>query len=305
MLKYSIIIPHYNSTKYLEKLINSIPVKKDMEIIIVDDKSSNLEIENLKNILKKYKMKNIELFFNSTNIKSAGTCRNIGLKKAKGEWILFADSDDFFIDNFLDIIENSIKKIDEEVDVIYYSPISIDTITNKESFRGIKLTGLIKKYLHDKSYENEIRLRYCSYAPWSKIIRKELIISNNIFFDEIIVSNDLIFSFKIGKQARKIYAEDKNIYCVTKNPTSLMTIKDFNKFKIRIEKFIEYYYLMSERERKIIEISPIPLLIRWKNVNLKELIKAIIILKNNKIKFFKYLKINKERIKLLYNIILK
>lgn len=90
-MKYSIIIPHFNDFKSLERLLNSIPSRDDIEIIVIDDKSTDeYDLDSIKSKC---------IFLNNeTPIKSAGTCRNIGLKIAKGKWLLFADSDDVFFE---------------------------------------------------------------------------------------------------------------------------------------------------------------------------------------------------------------
>ena len=95
-MNLSIIIPHYNSSNFLEKLLLSIPKKKDIQVIIVDDKS---ELSHLKVIYELKKIYSFDFFQNNRD-KGAGSCRNIGLEIAIGKWILFADSDDFFVNNF-------------------------------------------------------------------------------------------------------------------------------------------------------------------------------------------------------------
>ena len=93
--KLSIIIPHYNRPHYLRTLLLSIPHLEEIQVIVVDDKSTEYqqEYECLK---KEFSDRNIE-FYDNDEVKSAGTCRNIGLRHAAGDWLLFADSDDYFI----------------------------------------------------------------------------------------------------------------------------------------------------------------------------------------------------------------
>ena len=97
--KVSIILPNYNSSKYLNATINSIinQTYKNWELIIVDDNSDNATL----NLLKKYKnKKNIKIFFLKKN-RGAGFCRNLAIKKSTSYYIAFIDSDDLWKKNKL------------------------------------------------------------------------------------------------------------------------------------------------------------------------------------------------------------
>ena len=95
-MKFSIIIPNYNSEKYIEKCIKSIlnQTYKNYEIIIIDDISTDNSVEIIKKILKKPH----KLIINKTKRLSGGT-RNVGIAEATGEYIIQIDSDDWFINN--------------------------------------------------------------------------------------------------------------------------------------------------------------------------------------------------------------
>ena len=92
--KVSIIMPNFNSDKYLNKTIKSVLGQnfKDWELIIVDDKSNSKTID----ILKSFKsFKKIKIIFLKTK-KGTAFCRNLALQKAKGSYIAFLDSDDIW-----------------------------------------------------------------------------------------------------------------------------------------------------------------------------------------------------------------
>src|SRR5699024_8599309 len=93
MINLSIIIPHYNSINTLQYLLESIPNYKDIEVIVIDDHSNAESKKELIEIGKK-KSTNIKFLNNEPHKIGAGACRNIGLDKASGKWLLFADADD-------------------------------------------------------------------------------------------------------------------------------------------------------------------------------------------------------------------
>src|SRR5699024_11398178 len=93
MVQLSIIIPHYNSTFLLAKLLRSIPYNSAVQVIIIDDNSDEFYQSELYNLQLK---NNVAIYTNESNTKGAGASRNIGLEKAVGKWLLFADSDDYY-----------------------------------------------------------------------------------------------------------------------------------------------------------------------------------------------------------------
>src|SRR5699024_4759838 len=118
MIDLTIIIPHYNSTNSLIKLLNSIPNKKNIEVIVIDDKSNKSEQIQLCHIYRNVNS-NVKIIKNNTQKKGAGVCRNIGLKTAIGKWLLFADSDDFFVKSFYEKVE---KYFNKDYEIIYFNP---------------------------------------------------------------------------------------------------------------------------------------------------------------------------------------
>ena len=103
MKKVSVIIPTYNSGKYIEECINSVinQTYTNLEIIVVDDCSN----DNTLSILKKYKDKRIKLIKLEEN-KGVSYARNRGIDFSSGEFICFLDSDDYW---YLDKIEKQVK----------------------------------------------------------------------------------------------------------------------------------------------------------------------------------------------------
>lgn len=232
MKKVSIIIPHYNSVDGLEKLLKTIPKNQAFEIIVVDDKSDK-ERDRLFQVINNYSKDN-ELHFieNNLNKKNAGTSRNIGLEKATGDYILFADSDDYFLANLYKKIE---KAINLNKDVVFFIPTSINVHTGEKSDRHLGYKKIMMDYYNDKNdLSKELALRYKFPVPWSKLIKRELIIKNNIKFDEIIAWNDTTFSAKIGYYMESFDVLLDEIYCVTRNKGSLTVNTNEKIFDSRV-----------------------------------------------------------------------
>ena len=109
LIALSIILPIYNSEKFLRRTIKSCLNKErisNYEIICIDDNSTDKSFKIIKNFKRKYP--NIKIIKNRKNI-GVGASRNLGIKKAKGKYIVFLNSDDTIENENLNIILDFIK----------------------------------------------------------------------------------------------------------------------------------------------------------------------------------------------------
>ena len=109
-INYSIIIPHKNIPQLLQRCLDSIPIRDDVQVIVVDD-NSDTDKANFDNFPKQ-KGKNYEYYLTKEG-KGAGYARNVGLEHAKGKWVMFSDADDYFLPSFDNILnENQTSNAD-------------------------------------------------------------------------------------------------------------------------------------------------------------------------------------------------
>jgi len=245
-INLSIIIPHYNDVTLLEKLLDSIPKKDDIEVIIVDDKSNKelIKYEQLKN---KYNLSNFYFLNNTRNKKGAGVCRNIGLKNASGKWILFADSDDFFVDGFYKKIR---KYFNSNYEVVFFPPTSIYIDSGELAGRHKNFMKILDDYSKNHNLENELAIRYKIPNPISKLIRQNFIKQNDLSFDEVIASNDVMFSTKLGYYMDNFKVDKETIYCITRNKGSLTVNKSKKIFNSRLKVYINYCNFLTKNLKK-------------------------------------------------------
>ncbi len=234
-MKYSIIIPHFTKegTTLLERAVRSIPVRDDVEIIVVDNSPVQIPHDSLS-------FDNRAKIYYSDNKKGAGHARNVGLEHARGEWVLFLDADDFYTD---DAFTSFDKYTDTEYDIVFFKFCSVYSDTLEPANRDYYFNLFIDEYLKDKHDEDSLRYRFIS--PCSKLIKMSLIKANNIVFEEIRVGNDVMFSLKTGFYAKTITADAVPAYCATINRGSLINTASKQTFldrflvKIRANKFLK------------------------------------------------------------------
>jgi glycosyltransferase involved in cell wall biosynthesis len=261
-VEVTIIIPHYNTPDYLRKLLDSIPQKESIQVVVVDDRST-YKIEEYKQLKLEDKYRHITFLYNTTDRKGAGVCRNIGIEKAVGKWLLFADADDYFLDNMFLKLQ---KYLNYDKDVVFFPVTSVELGTNKPAQRHKTINSVIGNYVKISSKQNELKLRYRLPEPWSKLINKKLVLSNNISFDEVLVSNDVTFSVKVGYYMKTFEIAEEAIYCVTKNRGSLTKVCSEENYDTRLGVFINNYRFLSEKlsveDFKSLELNAINLIER-------------------------------------------
>ena len=193
------------------------------------------------------KEKNIEIIKKL----GGGASRNIGIEKARGKWIIFADADDFFnycIEEILSKYNNS------EADIIYFKGNSVDTNTYTTTYRTNHLNKWIDQY-EKHPQKAEMSLRYLLGEPWCKIIRKSLIGQYHIRFDETTIHNDTTFSYLIGHYAKKIIVDKRALYCVTTRANSVSVSVNNDKELIRVDVF--------SRAEQFFRQDHIPECVKW------------------------------------------
>ena len=238
----SIVIPHYNSVKLLKKLLSTIPDRKEVQIIIVDDNSTE-NLEELEEIVQS-RREQILFLKNESGKNSAGRCRNIGMAKAEGKWLLFADADDYFTPDFYDTL---LPYFESDYDIVWFVPTSWNLDTREVSNRHLRYQKLVENFLTEQSQTAEVKLRYMEESPCSKIVRRSLVTEQNIQFDEIMVANDIMFSVRCAYAAERVAASEKVIYCMTKQQGTLTTAVNKEKFYVRFGVFLDKYHFLKER----------------------------------------------------------
>lgn len=237
MKKVSIIVPIYNTEKYLSKCIESLinQTYHNIEIILVNDGSN----DGTEKVCKKYKKKDSRVKYFYKKNGGVSSARNLGLIKSTGDYIAFVDSDDYVSESYIFDMVNIIDGYDMVLT-------SMDHNTNK-----IKSRELTKNEILYCLFNNE-EIGYQGYAC-SKLFIKKYIEKYNISFDEKITHNeDRLFVFNYLLNVKKVYYIDKNYYYYRKCPESAMAIREYNK-KTKTE-FEAFKIMIKEAKEKELPI---------------------------------------------------
>lgn len=215
--KVSIIVPVYNVEQYIEKCLNSLVSQTidNYEIIIVVDGSKDGSI----NIVRKFYNEYPEIIsYYETSNKGLSAARNYGIKKAKGEYIGFIDSDDYISEKMFEKMYN--YAINNECDVVVCNYYKVTEEETNEMLLDISKTDR----------KEDIIIKAKPYA-WNKIYKRELFEKCDIEFPEGLIFEDICTVYPLLMQAEKIgYVKEGLYYYIYDRKDSIMNKKKRNDF---------------------------------------------------------------------------
>lgn len=247
---FSIIIPVYNTEKYLKRCIESVlnQTFSDFEIIVVDDYSNG----NCKEIIDSYKDNRI-IYIKHEKNKGTLYARKTGSINANGKYITYLDPDDELVSNALEKVFNVIK--DEDYDVIQFSAKAISLNNNKKE--RLKEEKKVSWYLStkrsnidDKYLLNEVLNEKISHNIWGKFFKYETIKDSIKYLPDshIIFAEDMLqclIFFYFAKSYKAIYDELYIYYCNISNSnkdTNSIKKDKFEKMCMDSKKSLEEFY---------------------------------------------------------------
>ena len=238
MIDVTVIVPIYNVEKYLEKCLDSLVEqdydKEKIEILAVEDGSTDQSKEILKQYVEKYSFITPKYLEKNQGVSYA---RNLGIKEAKGNFIIFCDSDDYYerdtISKFMKVAN---EKNADFVMANYY--ISYE---NKD----IKVD--ISNYFAKDIITKQEIISYMTLTSCSKMIKKSIFIDNNIYYPEDIKRcEELTVIPVLAYLAEKPIFMNEALYHYYQRKASASNsnkgkgIEEFDFFDITFERFIEY-----------------------------------------------------------------
>lgn len=288
MYNLTVIIPHYESVETLKNLLHTIPSSKDIQVIVVDDHSIKAKA-SFQELASEHQNERV-VFVENRHGKGAGGCRNTGLDLAEGKWLLFADDDDFFTKNFYDKVS---QYFETNLEVVFFTPTSMELETGELTERHEEYAKLTKQALKNPSKLNDLNLRYKYMVPWSKLISRRFIEEHQIKFEEVMSSNDVMFSTLVGYWLQNYHVSDEVIYCVTKSAGSLITTVSEASYFTRLKVFITYYKFLKTNLDKasfaLLDLSGLTSIITAIKYKLpsKAILKALYLLSSNRVTLVK------------------
>ena len=216
----SIIVPAYNTERYINKCIESLMAQSygELEIILINDGSNDKTLS----ICEKFKIEDKRIHIIDKPNTGVSDCRNIGIRQATGEYIVFVDSDDYVSSDYIRTMVSAIKKEDVQMACIEYF------LTNEDGSKEAEHESMLKRnecielrpdeavnlLNENKSFQGYL---------WNKMFLKEILIKNNIFFDtRIKIWEDMLFCLKYLLNVNCVYYMNIPLYHYVQRSSSAM-----------------------------------------------------------------------------------
>ena len=250
MIRYSIIIPHKNRPELVQKLVQCIPVRDDIEVFLIDDASEDAVLKKIEQITAQ--LGNLKLILNpDATSYGGGWARNMGLRVARGEYVLFGDSDDMFAPNAFTLLDELLYEQKKEADLFLFNAASVNEQGSRSSRNDFR-TFLVNKALREQGKESAsvVLIRKILTRidpPWAKVFKRSFLEKHNIRFDKTRYSNDVLFNAKAALLADNIHVSGNVIYHFLDHPNSLVkeetikSIKERFKVSVRFNQFIDQF----------------------------------------------------------------
>ena len=229
---YSITITHYNAPNLLARMLSSIPERDDIQVIVVDDCST----EENKAILSSLKHKNLEIVFSPKNY-GAGFERNVGFEHVKGKWLIACDCDDLFAKGAFDILD---KYRDSDFDYICYCVKYLDSELKPIGIQ-LRSDASVRKFLKEKTKNAVKYFKFWNTEPWNKLISVDFLRKNKIQWEPCRINVDVLFSYRVALKAKKYSAISDELYYFVGDGNSV-TRKERS-----VEREFEFYLAAQKR----------------------------------------------------------
>lgn len=221
----SVIIPVYNVKPYLERCIKSVQGQtyKDFEVILVDDGSTDGSGEMCDHFASTDKR--ISVVHQENH--GLSYARNIGVKQAKGEYIIFIDSDDEWL--FADGLQQVVEAADPQTDLVAFKIVHIygnqhQPTKDYDIHRIEKMSDAAEVFAH-LVYTQQFNMSACPL-----MVRRELLVDNNIIFPIGIISEDIFWSMHLWQYLHKVRFMNLNLYGYHHRQSSISTIGGIHSF---------------------------------------------------------------------------
>lgn len=254
-MKFSIVIPVHNSEKYIDECIEKCFDQdyEDFEIILV----INGSLDQSENICNSWKLKDDRIKVISLDTAGVSNARNVGLLAAKGDWIIFVDSDDYLLTSALKLFD---ANIEDDMDMICFNyeqgnlhgnPTGRTKLLSARDY----LLAMLDPVRYFSGIDSLTWRAGVLGVNWAKAFSRKVIEDNTIRFkNHITIFEDLLFNLDFLTSANTVKCVDAPVYFYTVNDDSLSRTSSLKRIRQRLDYIEELKkYIDEEQDLQIKE----------------------------------------------------
>lgn len=230
---YSIVIPHFNSPESLKRMLGSIPERDDIQIIVVDDGST----DDVKEKISVLTHKNLTIEYLPEN-HGGGYARNVGFSKVEGKWFIGCDADDFFSEGAFDVLD---RYKNYDIDYLCYCIKILDEKKLQEKNESCAANDSVQSYISKQNRKTLNYFKYKNFEPWNKMISVDFMKKNKIIWENCRVNIDVLFGLQIGLFGKNFIAIPDVLYNIVHVANSIV------RKKRSIEREFQFYLQVQKR----------------------------------------------------------
>lgn len=250
MFNISIIIPVYNVEKYIERCLSSVMrqgiFKGDVECILVDDCTPDKSIIIAQKMIESYEGPILFRIIHHLENQGLSCARNNGLLSAKGDYVLFLDSDDDIANDCLLCLSKELYNHDCVVDMVIGN--SYDSRMNKFWQDQKGPSCLLRSHIDIMRCFLETKI---PMMAWNKLIRREFLLENNLLFTPRMIHEDELWSFKLYDLVSSVVLIPEVTYNYEQNEESIMESPLYTNRRVKAYHTLTNMMLISLDKREL------------------------------------------------------
>lgn len=236
----SVIVPIYNVENYILECLQSVAAQnktKDVECILVDDCGTDNSVKVAKQFISAYKGDISFALLHHPENRGLSAARNTGIKNARGKYLFFLDSDDMI----KPICLNTLFELSEKYHADMVQGSYESDLASMKHFENCRLP----EFSDDKSFVKRTLLNYDvnPVMAQNRLVRRQLVVDNNLWFKEGIIHEDLYWSFFLAKVVERICFCKQKTYFYRSTPGSITNKVNIEKETLAFHTIIEDFCL--------------------------------------------------------------
>jgi hypothetical protein len=221
----------------LDALLRSLPSRADIEVLVVDDRSTLVWIPPPDGVHPF----TVRVLAQSVGLRGAGAARNVGLEAAVGRFVFFADSDDLFETRELDAVLEAALALPVDCDQILFGVRSQKEDGSLSPRDKPFMAGFVSAMANPVPH-----MLARLHGPWGRVVRRSFLEREGIRFEPVMRANDVVFSTLVGLKARGTVFHPTPAYVLVEGSVSLVVASDLCAVKERMGAVFRANQLMAE-----------------------------------------------------------